>query len=222
MEKRKTSGADLENKKGIFLQIGAIIALLAVFMSFQWKQYDRGINMFDSPDVTIIEETPIPITREIIPPPPPKPSHEIKIVDNTVEVKEEFIVDIGANATTEVVDFRPIIIEEKLIKEEKIFIGVEDMPVFPGGDRELFRYLNNSLKYPKAASNAGISGTVIVSFIVEPDGSISNLTILKSGTSMLDEEALRVVSSMPRWKPGLQNGKPVRVRMSLPVIFRLQ
>lgn len=96
------------------------------------------------------------------------------------------------------------------------------MPSFPGGQGALFSYISNNMQYPKQAIKSGTQGRVIVKFIVEVDGSISNVKIGKSANPELDEEALRVVKSMPKWNPGKQDGHTVRVNYTVPVVFRLQ
>lgn len=105
---------------------------------------------------------------------------------------------------------------------EDVYEVVEQMPSFPGGLAALMYYLSNNINYPAEAEKIGFQGRVMVSFIVERDGSISNATIEKKVDPILDQEALVIVKSMPRWNPGMQAGKPVRVRYTVPVTFRLQ
>ena len=95
------------------------------------------------------------------------------------------------------------------------------MPEFPGGAVEMMKFLNENVKYPEAAENAGTQGRVIVQFIVEADGSITNVKVLKNVSDEIDAEAVRVINAMPKWKPGKQNDKPVRVKYTIPVTFRL-
>ena len=104
----------------------------------------------------------------------------------------------------------------------KIFDVVEEMPSFPGGNGALMSYLASNIKYPVVAQENGVQGRVIVSFVVERDGSISDVRVARSVDPSLDREAQRVVKSMPRWKPGKQNGSAVRVKYTVPVVFRLQ
>jgi len=223
MEPKKTPKADLENKKRLFVQIGIIFALVVVFMAFEYRQYDRQIVDLGVLDVDFIEEEDIPITRQETPPPPPppEPSTELIIVDDDVEIEEEFTIDIEATVFTEVEEFTPIIVEEEEVEEEQIFTIVEDQPSFPGGDAALMRYLQENLKYPTMAREAGIQGTVFVTFVVERDGSITDVRILRGVGGGLDEEAIRVVQSMPAWTPGRQRGQAVRVQFNLPIRFVL-
>ena len=106
-------------------------------------------------------------------------------------------------------------------KNNMVFDVVEVMPQFPGGQIAMLKYIMENIKYPKQIMEEGIQGRVTVSFIVEKDGRVSNVRLLRSVQSALDKEAIRVVKSMPKWTPGKQNGKPVRVRFNLPVMFKL-
>lgn len=223
MEAKKTAKADLENKKRVFLQIGIIVALMLVWMAFEWKQYERSVVDLGTLDIEIIEEEDIPITRQETPPPPPppEPSTELVIVDDDVEIDEEFMIDTEATVFTEVQEFTPIIVEEEEVEEEQIFTIVEDDPEFPGGQSALMQYLQSNLKYPTMAREAGIQGTVFVTFVVERDGSITDVRILRGVGGGLDEEAIRVVRNMPRWKAGRQRGQAVRVQFNLPIRFVL-
>lgn len=223
MEAKKTAKADLENKKRIFLQIGIIVALVAVWMAFEWKQYERQVVDLGILDIEIIEEEDIPITRQETPPPPPppEPSTELIIVDDDVEIEEEFMIDTEATVFTEVQEFTPIIVEEEEVEEEQIFTIVEDQPEFPGGHSAMMQYLNQNLRYPTMAREAGIQGTVFVTFVVERDGSITDVRIVRGLGGGLDEEALRVVRNMPSWTPGRQRGQAVRVQFNLPIRFVL-
>lgn len=118
-------------------------------------------------------------------------------------------------------DLMPI--EDRKIVEEvmKPLLWVEQMPEFPGGESELYKYLENNIKYPPVARDAGISGSVYVKFVVNEDGKISGITILRGIGGGCDEEVIRIIKSMPPWKPGKQNGIPVPVYFNLPIKFTL-
>jgi protein TonB len=225
MEPRKTKKADLENKKGIFLEIGLIIALLAVFAGFEYKNYDKQTIDLKQRVVEEIQEEMIPITEQKVkppPPPPPKQVTQIKIVEDDVEVDEDIDIDVEADETTEMEEYVPPEEEEEEVVEAEIFTVVESMPEFPGGMGELMKYLAENIKYPPLAKESGIQGRVFINFVVEPNGSISNVKVLRGIGGGCDEEAVRVVSKMPNWKPGKQRGKAVRVSYNLPVKFTLQ
>jgi periplasmic protein TonB len=223
MEAKKTPKADLESKKRVFLQIGIILALVAVWSAFEWRQYERQVIDLGVLEIDFIEEEDIPITRPETPPPPPppEPSMELIIVDDDVEVDEEFMIDMEATVFTEVSDFAPIIVEEEEVAEDVIFTVVEDQPSFPGGDEARMRFLQENLRYPTMAREAGIQGTVFVTFVVERDGSVTDVRVLRGIGGGLDEEAVRVVRMMPRWNPGRQRGQAVRVQFNMPIRFVL-
>ncbi len=225
MEIKKTPKADLENKKTIFFEIGLIVALLIVFAAFEYKSYDKiTIDLAQSAVEDIPEEI-IPITEQKVkppPPPPPKAVTQIKIVEDDVEVEEDIDIDVDADEDMEMMEYIPPEDDEEEIAEEEIFTVVESMPEFPGGMGELMKYLATNIKYPPLAKESGIQGRVFINFVVEPDGAISNVKVLRGIGGGCDEEAVRVVESMPKWKPGKQRGKPVRVSYNLPVKFTLQ
>jgi len=223
METKKTPKADLENKKRIFLQIGLAITLLGVLVAFEWRTYDRVIEGLGDLDMIIVEEEDIPITRQELPPPPPPPlATELIIVEDDVEIEEEFIIDVEASAATEVREFARIeVAQEEEIAEEQIFVVVEEAPSFPGGEEARLRFLSDNIRYPQMAREAGIQGSVFITFVVERDGSVTDVRITRGIGGGTDEEAIRVVRKMPRWTPGRQRGQPVRVQFTMPIRFVL-
>ena len=224
MEIKKTPKADLENKKTLFFQIGLILALLFVFGAFEYKSYDKQTIDLSARAVDDTPEEIIPITEQKVkppPPPPPKQVTQIKIVDDDVEVDDDLDIDVEADDDTEVEEYIPPE-EDEEIMETEIFTVVESMPEFPGGMGELMKFLAQNIKYPPLAKESGIQGRVFINFVVEPTGAISNVKILRGIGGGCDEEAVRVVESMPKWKPGKQRGKNVRVSYNLPVKFTLQ
>lgn len=225
METKKTEKADLENKKTLFFQIGLIVALLVVFVAFEYKSYDKITVDITSRAVDDTPEEIIPITEQKVkppPPPPPKQVTKITIVEDDVEVEDDIEIDVEADDDSEMEEYIPQEIEEEEIVEAEIFTVVEAMPEFPGGMGKLMSYLGNNIKYPPLAKESGIQGRVFINFVVEPDGKISNVKVLRGIGGGCDEEAIRVVEAMPKWKPGMQRGKPVRVSYNLPVKFTLQ
>ncbi len=224
MEIKKTPKADLENKKMLFREIGMILALAAIFLAFEYKSYDaRTINM----EQRVVEDIPeeiVPITEQAAKPPPPPPPQQttvLSIVQDDVEVEDvEINVEIDQTVAIEV--YVPPVREEEEVIEEEIFTVVESMPEFPGGQAKMLEFIATNIKYPPMARESGIQGRVFVNFVVEPDGSVSNVTILRGIGGGCDEEAIRVIQSMPKWTPGRQRGKAVRVSFNLPVRFTLQ
>jgi len=225
MEAKKSPKADLEGKKVIFTQIGLIIALAATLLAFEWKSYDKTVEGFGERVVEDVPEEIIPITEQKVkppPPPPPKKVVQINVVEDDVEVEEDLTIDVEADEETVVEDYVPIEVEEEVVEEAPIFTVVESMPEFKGGMAELYKYLGNNIKYPVMAKESGIQGKVYVTFVVERDGSITDVRVLRGIGGGCDEEAVRVVQDMPKWTPGKQRGKPVRVQYNLPVRFTLQ
>ena len=156
-----------------------------------------------------------------------KPEEELKTQDELMNTKVAigtFDVKGNDDANGEVLKAKEVIAQPEPPKEEenKVFEVVEQMPTFPGGDAALMKYLQENTQYPTIAAENGVQGRVVVGFVVEKDGSITDVTVIKSQDPSLDREAARVVKSMPRWIPGKQNGSAVRVKYQVPVTFRLQ
>jgi protein TonB len=229
MQTIKSHKANLDEKRFIFLEIGLIITLVLVFFAFNIKSYKKlAIEEFFSPQSEITEEI-VPVTiqqTKELPPPPPKQVTQIRIVEDNVEVETDIEINAEADQSTVMAEYvpytPPAAEEEEPIAEEQVFVVVESMPSFPGGHAELMKYLSSNLKYPVYAREMGISGKVFLTFVVEKDGSVTEIQVLRGIGGGCDEEAIRVVKSMPKWKPGMQRNVPVRVRFNLPVKFTLQ
>jgi protein TonB len=224
MEEKKSPKANLENKKLMFIQIGLIISLAVAWAVFEIKSYDKMEFADVGRTVEVVEEEMVEITKQEQKPQPvevPKQTTQIQVVEDDVEVEDiEINADVDQNEVIE--EYVAPEIEEEEIQEAEIFTIVEEMPEFPGGTQKLADYLAKNIKYPQMARESGIQGRVFISFVVEPDGSVSNVNVMRSLGGGCDEEAVRVVKSMPKWKAGKQRGKPVRVSYILPVNFKLQ
>ena len=226
MEEKKSPKANLENKKLMFMQIGMIISLLIAWLAFEHKSYDkREIDESLLNREVVLDEEMVEITKqeEQKPQPVEQPQQttQLEIVDDDVETE-----DLNINAEVEqneVIEeyVAPEVVEEEVVEQE-IFQIVEEMPAFPGGEAKLMEYVGKNIKYPQIARETGIQGRVFVGFVVEPDGSISNVKLLRGIGGGCDEEAMRVIKSLPKWKPGKQRGKAVRVSYQIPVFFKLQ
>ena len=226
MEEKKSPKANLENKKLMFMQIGMIISLFIVWMAFEHKSYDkREIDASLLRQTETLDEEMVEITKQEEQKPQPvevpKQTTQLEIVEDDVETE-----DININAEVEqneVIEeyVAPEVVEEEVVEQE-IFQIVEEMPAFPGGEKALLEYVAKNIKYPQIARETGIQGRVFVGFVVEPDGSVSNVKILRGIGGGCDEEAMRVIKSLPKWKPGKQRGKAVRVSYQIPVFFKLQ
>jgi len=226
MELKKSFKADLENKRVIFTEIGLIIGLAIMLVAFEWKTYEKTIVEMGTRQMEDIPEEIIPITEQKVKPPPPPPVQQqvkINIVEDDVEVDDMIDIDVEADQTTEVQEYiAPIRDDEEEAEEAQIFMVVESMPEFPGGEPALYRFLAENIKYPQMAKESGIQGRVFVTFVVEKDGSVTDVRVLRGIGGGCDEEAIRVVRNMPKWAPGKQRGKSVRVQYNLPVKFTLQ
>lgn len=226
MEEKKSPKANLENKKLMFIQIGLIISLAVAWSVFEMKSYDkREIDESLLRQTELLPEEMVEITKQEEPKPQPvempKTTTQLEIVEDDVEVEDiEINAEMDQNEVVE--EYVAPEIEEEEVVEQEIFQIVEEMPSFPGGEQKLMEYVGKNVKYPQIARESGIKGRVFVSFVVEPDGSVSNVKVLRGIGGGCDEEAMRVVKSMPKWKPGKQRGKAVRVSYMLPVNFQLQ
>ena len=228
MEVKKSPKADLEKKKTTGLLIGYVLALAVMFIAFEWSERDKVINIDTGMGEVYFEEEIIPITEQeeqkTPPPPPEAPKAEeiIEIAENDANVEETTIQASDETDTAVEVKYVPVEVEEEEVEEQQIFQVVEEMPEFPGGMAECMKWLSKNMKYPTISQENGVQGRVIVQFVVNRDGSIVDAVVARGVDPYLDKEALRVVGLMPKWKPGKQRGKEVRVKYTLPVMFRLQ
>jgi periplasmic protein TonB len=224
MEIKKSSRADLESKRTIFTQIGLVLALAIVFFAFEYKSYDKRTLNLAQRVVEDIPEEIVPITEQNVKPPPPPPPAQVtvlQIVEDDVEV-EDVKIDVEVDQKVAIEVYVPPVREEEEVVETEIFTVVESMPEFPGGAEQMMIFIAKNIKYPPMARESGIQGRVFVNFVVEPNGSVSNVKVLRGIGGGCDEEAIRVVETMPKWTPGRQRGKAVRVSFNLPVRFTLQ
>ncbi len=226
MEEKKSPKANLENKKLMFMQIGMVISLLIAWLAFEHKSYDRReIDESLRNREVVIDEEMVEITKQEEPKPQPvevpKQTTQLEIVEDDVEV-EDIEINAEVDQTEVIEEYVPVEVEEEEVSETEVFTIVEEMPAYPGGDAKLYEYLGKNIKYPQIARESGIQGRVFVNFVVEPDGSVSNVKVMRGIGGGCDEEAVRVIKTMPKWKPGKQRGKAVRVTYTIPVVFKLQ
>jgi protein TonB len=227
MELKKSKKADLENKKGIFLQIGLVVVLGIILAAFEWSSKpNMESSLGELADMNLEEEI-IPITRQQDvkpppPPPPPKVADVLNIVEDDVEIEDELIIEdaeADQNMEIEIVEFE----EEEEVAEEEVFFIVEDMPSFQGKGQEGFReWIAKNLRYPEIAAENGISGKVYVQFAVNSKGQVVDAVVVRGVDPALDKEATRVVMASPKWAPGKQRGKAVKVQFTFPINFVLQ
>ena len=226
MEPKKTEKADLTKKSGLFFNIGLVVALLIAVFAFEHKVRDdsnvddlaRNSNIFEE----IIDVPP----TEQPPPPPPKVQQPqiVEVPDETV-IEEEIEIDMD-NEITEDTKVEVITIQPQEVEKEdpnEIFLVVEETAAPIGGMNAFYEYVAKAMqgKYPAQARRMGIEGRVFVEFVVEKDGSLTDVKAIKGIGAGCDELAVNVVKGAPKWKPGKQRGKPVRQTMVLPIVFKL-
>ena len=230
MEIKKTEKASMENKRFLFTEIGMVIALLIVWGAFSYTSREKKVATLEA-DQTVVEvEDMVPITEETPPPPEAAPkipilSDQIDIVDDNIKVDDSMFQNIeDSNEGFEIMDYIESAPEEETIEEEAIpFQLVEEKPSFNGGDaNEFSKWVNSRLVYPEIAKENGVQGRVTLQFTVNADGTVSNVKVLRGVDTSLDKEAVRVVSSSPKWKPGKQRDRAVKVTYTFPVIFQLR
>ena len=210
----------------MYVLMGLVFVLSLCYVALEWTE--REVTKYEVTDTDLFFEEEIEIqqtTQETPPPPPPPAVQEVEVlnvVEDNVET-ESIEVNTEDDKEVEVVIAAPVEAPVEEEEEEVVFMVVESMPEFPGGQQALFKYLSENIKYPVIAQENGIQGKVVCQFTVNKDGSIVDIEVVRSGGDpSLDKEAVRVIKTMPKWKPGKQRGKPVRVKFTVPVSFKLQ
>jgi len=229
MKLKKSKKANLEEKRNLFFLLGLVIVLGAVLLAFEWTTKPSKAELLGSMASMEVEEVIIPITREkeLNPPPPPPPPKVIEvfnIVENDVEIDDELIIEDSEADKETIIDVKPVLKaeEEEDIPSDHIFTIVEEPAEFPGGTRALYSFINKNVRYPVIAQENGIQGRVFVKFVVNEQGKVSNAEILRGPDASLNNEALRVINSLPDFKPGRQRGKAVKVFYNASINFTLQ
>ena len=230
MEVKKTPKANLENRRLLFVEIGLVAALLVVLGAFSYGTREKKTAVLADDNQVVEVEDMVPITQETPPPPPEAPkipvlSDQIDIVEDDIKVDDNFMsLEDDANMGVEIMDYveevREVVVEEEAIP----FMMVEEKPTFNGGDAatEFPKWVQSQLVYPEIAKENGLQGRVTLQFTVNTDGSVSNIKVMRGVDSSLDKEAVRVVSKSPKWKPGKQRDRAVKVTYTFPVIFQLK
>lgn len=223
MELKKNPRADLRQYAGLFFEAGLVVALSAVLASFNYTNHELNRMVFSGIDNIDFEDVLIPVThpKEIAPPPaPPKVAEVITIIESESDLEEDLVIDdVEATQETAVVSIdRSDEVEDT---EEEIFMTAEVQPSFPGGVAALYKFISDNVKYPSAAKDNNVTGKVVVRFVVNQKGNIENAYVFRSIDPLLDREAIRVVESLPKWNPGTQRGKAVKVWFTLPINFQL-
>ena len=230
MEIKKSEKASLENKKLLFTEIGLVVALGILFFAFEYSSKEKQVALLEDTTEAIVEDEMIAIQNEPPPPPPAAPdvpvlSDQIDIIDDDIKVDDNLFMNLEDDASgVEIMDYKEEEVVEEEVEEEAIpFQLVEEKPSFNGGDaNEFSKWVNSRLVYPEIAKENGVQGRVTLQFTVESDGRVTNVRVLRGVDESLDKEAVRVVSSSPKWKPGKQRDRAVKVTYTFPVIFQLR
>lgn len=227
MEIKKSPKADLEPKRGLFLEIGLTLSLLLIIGAFAYNQKDMVIEIMDM-GIPLVEEEIIEITRQEEPKKPIAAKQTVSIIAEIINVVTNDAViedEISFDDFDEDILIAPTleISEESGVEDDTPFLTAEVMPKFQGKELIAFQgWVGKQIRYPVIAAENGIQGVVILTFVVARDGTLTQITVLQSPDSSLSDEAIRVLKTSPKWSPGMQRNKPVLVKYTLPVHFRLE
>lgn len=236
MQIKKDPKVDLRKNSSLYFVIGLCLILFISWRAIEWKSYEKDFFDYQSLDVQDEDNEEIPITEQIkTPPPPPPPVQaptEIEVVKDEEEV-EETIIESTEIDKDEIVEVEEVQIEEEFDDVDVPFAVIEDVPIFPGCEKEnkselrncfqekINKHILKNFRYPEVAQEMGIQGRVFVNFIIAKDGSIIDIK-MRGPDKNLEKEAKRIISLLPQMIPGKQRGRPVRVPFSIPITFRLQ
>ncbi len=225
MEIKKSPKADLQNKRGLLLEIGLCIALGLVILAFAYTPKEHRIQQIDT-SYGPVEEQNTEITRQDQKPPEPPKKIEVKVIADILEVvtnDTKINTDVDFTEFDENAEIEQIVaVEEEEVEDDQPFLRAETMPSFQGGDLNTFRkWVQDNVRFPQIALENGIQGRVTLSFVIEKDGRLTNIQVLQTPDRSLSEEAIRVLNKSPKWSPGKQRNQTVRVKYTLPVDFRV-
>jgi protein TonB len=234
MELKKTPKADIQNTKTLFFEIGLSVSLLVVLVAFNWTTTERTRSLLIADRTGIVEEgEQVPVTQEELPLPEipkiPQIPDVINIVDDDVDILSKFdFPDLEANKVVQdwtYLDKKPETVDDKEIDDPIPFVTVEEKPRFQGKDASEFVkwiYAKLAGNYPQAAIENSIQGVVRISFTVNTDGTLSDIKSLRKIDPILEDCVIELVKKSPKWTPGRQQNKPVKVTYQVPVVFKLQ
>ena len=232
MEEKKSRQADLEGKRVQGFLLGLILVFALLFVALEWNSGDSGWAFFEDDDdlEAELELEPLKRDKDEIPmmlpqektPEQPK-SEELRLVEDDTELAPE-IPDDSKSETPEPPENpeqeeQPEVVD--MYDEPVDFRVVEDLPQFPGGAAEFMKWLTKNLRYPASAQSQLVKGRVVAQFIVNKDGSVTDLEVTEHLNHACDNEVLRVLRMMPKWEPGLMDAKPCRTKVCIPVVFNL-
>ena len=229
MNNKKSPKANIEDKRLTYRLLGLVALLSLIYVAFEWTDRDVTVHVIESTDILDFEEEQVIQTEQNeTPPPPPEPEipdviEEIIVVEDDVETADlAFTSEDDDKKVQEVIQAPIAAPVDEDPDEHVVFQVVEQMPEFPGGQAALMKYLSNNVRYPVAALENNIQGRVIVQFTVRRDGTIGDVQVARPVDPSLDREAVRLISNMPKWKAGMQRGKAVNCKYTVPVTFKLQ
>lgn len=224
MVRKKSKKADLRQKRGTFFNVGLVIALAVTLLSFQWDTSTYIESEKYTADGYIFPEE---FMVNVRPPEPPQPQppqvvEQIEIVDDNVETKDEAVeIDIEIDVTDEIDEIIFDDIPEPDQGPMDIF-KVESPAQFPGGEKALFRFIKENVKFPSQMRDMGRHGRVYVRFVIDKKGNVTSPEILRSPDKQFSDEAVRVINMLPKWQPAIQNLKPVAMYFRIPINFKLE
>ncbi|MDR0661090.1 MAG: energy transducer TonB [Prevotellaceae bacterium] len=231
METKKSKKADLERYRGVFVEIGLVFALAVLIVAFNWSSSGETKAVLQEFVGEVEEEVDVPITEEVPPPPPeqievPMVSDEMLLVDNDMEIESTNLFSSEDDSRFALVEVPYVegkqVEEEEVFEEDIMYDVVQEKPLFMGGDANNFsKWVSGKVVYPTIAQENGVQGKVFLTFRIAADGSLTDIKVLRGVDPSLDKEAVRVVSSSPKWTPGRQHNKAVPVRYTFPVNFTL-
>ena len=226
MEIKKNPKVDVQNKRVLLLEIGLALSLLFVIGAFLYTPREYKIEQVEMV-AAVVEEEITEITRQDQKPPEPPKRTEITVITdilNIVTNDEKITTDVDfAEFAEDVEIIQQVAVEEENIEDDQPFVKVEQMPSFMGGDLMTFRnWVQSKVRYPQIAQENNISGRVLLQFVIEKDGALTNIQVLQTPDSSLSDEAIRILKTSPKWTPGKQRNQSVRVKYTLPIDFRIQ
>lgn len=220
MEKKKNAHANLTKSRGLYINIGLVISLAFMLAAFEWKSYSSIATINLAPIETDFDE--LVEVKATIQPPPPPPIKMIVEVENKVELLDELKPKIDVEITEKMSpeNYNIEDLKDEPI-EDSIFFFVETQPSFKGGIAAFYKYIGKEIKYPSQARSMRIEGKVFLEFVINKEGAITNIKVLRGIGGGCDKEAIRVLQNAPKWNAGKQRGKAVNVKMVLPITFKL-
>lgn len=222
METKKNPKVEIHRWTQTFFNLGLLLSVGAVLVAFEWKSYEEKSPLEFENGRLDLDEYQVPITLQD-PPKLPEPiqNPKIEIIQDDIQIKDEYVIDVNISTTEDIppieLDSAPPIVEVG----DEIYDYTEVQATFVGGMEAWYAYLKKTLKYPKVEQRAGLEGTVFLRFVINTDGSIENVEVVRSAGAGLDAAAKEVIEKSPKWEPGRFRGKPVRSRMTIPIKFKL-